>query len=850
MKKKNLNLALLGFASVSLILAGCQQEPSNSSEPSSSIPSSDVVPPDDDSSSVTENKIKLTSPAKDSEFEITPASLANYVNAKTEAEQIAAIQAAKETENKDLTCTSVKLSWEKDGSANYTIYLADNEEFENARVVKVSSLSNNYEAFNLIPNKTYFWKVKGTKMHDTSDVSTFKTLGTSVRFIKASGAANIRDLGGWKAGENVVQYGKLYRGGLLNAYSGAGSTGLDENGKKTFNEELGIKTEIDLRKSDKDDGNQRECAFDVSKNYIRAQLGQYNRILDPESFAKSNGEESYGALVAKDLSKADSNDGITVRSLRTIFDVLADENNYPVYFHCNAGADRTGTLAFLIETLLGVSYEDTIRDFELTSFSHFGERLRSALTSDKSAFDDSGVYMDVKNQNYIGFGKLRDDLLEYFGDGGEDLQKSVSNYLTRYVGISPSTIEKVKNILLGTTGNSTSLSTRQEFVLDSGSLSLDLTTAEFDEGSISGISLGGIDLGTNPASIQTSKIKEANIAGERDIVINAKKDGKDITIYVPVLLVTKVIKSVEEFKALDTYRVDKTTNYGYYRLASDIGSSSAPVSHGGHLAEQSSDNGAFGFRGTIDGNGKTVYVQPNYGGIFSVVGGGAIFKDITFAATTISSSDVTPLLGVSLCGAEFHNASFTILANGWGNKYQSRLFTSGMGFISSNVAHGNLFRDVTINSEFPIVSLLGGLSYEGIGGIDFENVTLNCRELAAIGVKRTVSGSKITLSDFVLPFEMSGLKGSYETSKTDTVPLKKSESYASIDLENRYGSMELLGLTYNGKRVQDAVLESNLLIVSTKEALRDGALTNGTFVAKLAKNGVTCSYSIPVTFAD
>lgn len=837
---------------MSLILAGCQQAPSNSSESgNSSSTSSDVVPPDDDdNSSITENKIKLTSPAKDSEFEITPAPLADYVNAETEKEQIAAIQAAKEAKNKDLTCTSVKLSWERDGSANYTIYLADNEEFANARVVKVSSLSTNYEAFNLIPNKTYFWKVKGTKMHDTSDVSTFKTLGTSVRFIKASGAANIRDLGGWKAGENTIQYGKLYRGGLLNAYSGAGSTGLDESGKKTFNEELGIKTEIDLRKADKDDGNQKSCAFDASKKYIRAQLGQYNRILDPESFAKSYGKESFGALIQEDMSKGDADDGISVRSLRTIFNVLADENNYPVYFHCNAGADRTGTLSFLIETLLGVSYEDTVRDFELTSFSHFGERLRSALNSDNSAFDDSGIYMDVKGQNYIGFGKLRNDLIEYFGDGGEDLQKAVFNYLTRYVGISSSTIEKVKNILLGTTNNSTSLSARQEFMLDSDSLSLDLTAAELDEGSISGISIGGIDLGTNPASIQTSKIKEANIAGERDIVLNAKKDGKDVIVYVPVLLITKVIKDATEFAALDTYRVDKTTNYGYYRLANDIGSSSAPVSHGGHLAEQVNDNGSFGFRGTIDGNGKTVYVRPNYGGIFSVVGGGAVFKDITFAATTISSSAVTPLLGVSLCGAEFYNASFTVLTNGWGDKYQSSLFSSGMGFISSNIAHANLFKDVTVNSEFPLASLLGGLTYEGIGGIDFENVTLNCRELAAIGVKRTVSGNKITLSDFVLPFEMSGLKGSYETSKTDTVPLKKSESYASIDLENRYGSMELLGLTYNGKRVQDSVLESNLLVVSTKEALRDGASTSGTFVAKLAKNGVTCSYSIPVTFAD
>ena len=40
----------------------------------------------------------------------------------------------------------------------------------------------------------------------------------------------------------------------------------------------------------------------------------------------------------------------------------------PVYFHCIGGADRTGTLAFLIEALVGVSESDLSKDYELTSF--------------------------------------------------------------------------------------------------------------------------------------------------------------------------------------------------------------------------------------------------------------------------------------------------------------------------------------------------------------------------------------------------------------------------------------------------------------------------------------------------
>ena len=42
----------------------------------------------------------------------------------------------------------------------------------------------------------------------------------------------------------------------------------------------------------------------------------------------------------------------------------------PVYFHCVYGADRTGTLAFIIEALLGVGENEIAIDYELTSFSY------------------------------------------------------------------------------------------------------------------------------------------------------------------------------------------------------------------------------------------------------------------------------------------------------------------------------------------------------------------------------------------------------------------------------------------------------------------------------------------------
>lgn len=851
MKKNQKRLLVLGLASMSLVLAACQSNGADvpSSETSTSSETIDDTPviPTPASSS-----IRLVSPEEGASFSITPEALSTYLNADTETKQIEAIAKAKLPENKDLTCLPVRLSWEKDGSAYYTVSLADNPSFENAVQAKVSSLSTSYEANNLIPNSTYYWKVKGTKAHDESKVQTFKTEGASVRFISAPGAYNIRDLGGWKAGEKTLPYGKLYRGSLLNNFNGYAE--LNEAGKKVFNQDLHVQTEIDLRQPEKDDGNQTECFFDSSKKYVKAQLGQYNRILDPENFAASYDQDSYGAMVTssdKTLSStAYADDGITVRSLRDIFTLLSDESNYPVYFHCNAGADRTGTLAFLIEGLLGVSYADTIRDFELTSFSKFGERLRSKV--DGSQFDKSGVYMDVANDNYVGFDKLYQNLMQYYGEGKDDLSLAISNYLTRYCGILPSQIQKVKEILLEEKKNEFRLTSTQEFVLEGASiLSLNLEEAGLDENSISSITCGGVALGKDVSAIEVAKLNAKNIAGEREFVIEAKKEGKDITVYAPTTLITKMIKTADEFKAIDTYRPGnkRIINFGYYRLANDIGTSASPISGGGWISDQLNGTGASGFRGTLDGAGHKVYARPVFAGYFSIVGGGAVIKNIEFILPTygVSSGNnqANSILGASLCGAVVQDVKFTVLGDGFGNNYANCLYVSGAGLISTNVAHSNLLKNVEVKSVAPIVSLFGGVTYEGMGGLEFDNFTLDCDNIAYAGIRRTTSVSQLGASNCVPVASLKGVTGSYKTFHEETVTLDLGSEFASIDVGNVYGSMNLQNASYNGAPIAGVALDNQTLMFETS-AVNAKNGENGTIELNLEKEGLHCIYSISV----
>ncbi len=53
-------------------------------------------------------------------------------------------------------------------------------------------------------------------------------------------------------------------------------------------------------------------------------------------------------------------------ALPTLFDVLADDSRYPVHFHCRLGRDRTGVVAMLVLSHLGVRDDDVAKDYALT----------------------------------------------------------------------------------------------------------------------------------------------------------------------------------------------------------------------------------------------------------------------------------------------------------------------------------------------------------------------------------------------------------------------------------------------------------------------------------------------------
>ena len=342
-----------------------------------------------------------------------------YLEAKTEKEQIEALQDYHVSVGWD-SSTPISVWWQGNGSESYTVRLSTDKQMKTAKSYMVECSEVNYTFENLIPATTYYYSISGTKADDSTQIDSFTVADNPTRWITAGRVSNMRDLGGWNTVDGKkVKYGLIYRGGMLNGYKN-GPT-ITERGRQVFVEQLNMRSEIDLR-NDSDNGGQQGCAW-VGGIYNRWSLSAYDSVI------KHSGRYSEANLNA----------------LRNIFAFLSNESNYPVYIHCNWGADRTGTLAYLINGLLGVSYGDLIKDFELTSFSPSGARYRSAIENGK--FSSTGI-MRNDSGNYVAFGRMHNLFTKYYQEEGQTLASAIEKYLTEDVGVTQIQIDNIKKIML------------------------------------------------------------------------------------------------------------------------------------------------------------------------------------------------------------------------------------------------------------------------------------------------------------------------------------------------------------------------------------------------------------------
>lgn len=307
---------------------------------------------------------------------------------------------------------------------SYTVTVSEYADLSSPWVYTASGTS--LSVYNLKIGTTYYWAVSceygGTECR--SSVASFTTDGTAPRNLYVDGITNVRDMGGWPTVDGgYVRQGLLIRCGRLSA-NNTGTPTITEKGKQTMVEELGVRCEIELRKT--------------TPNYqgIMEYGGRTDSPLGADNASYVICPLSYDGNYLTNSVNQDS--------IRTVFATLADESNYPIIFHCSIGTDRAGMIAYLVNGLLGVSETDLLRDYIFSNFGSINGSIRQATSM------STNYPLTIKSYE------------------GASLSEKIYNYLSKEVGIPTGQLDSIIRILKQqpeeeTQPKGTPISTAEEF---------------------------------------------------------------------------------------------------------------------------------------------------------------------------------------------------------------------------------------------------------------------------------------------------------------------------------------------------------------------------------------------------
>ena len=222
-------------------------------------------------------------------------------------------------------------------------------------------------SYYMIPGNTYC-----LESEDKKQAEYIKITGTK-RMIYVPGVYNVRDLGGMQADNGTLKYGKIFRG--ADPY-------------KIKNEDI--------------------------FNYLK--IGVIVNLRSESSYKKSL---SHFPSITKVNAPPGMylNSGNPRKAIRYIMNNVVDNKN--VFFHCAVGTDRTGTVAYLTEGLLGVTLEERLDDYELSYF--FRETDGHGKT--RTVVKNGNLYKKVNK--YSSNNKEQEKFMNWYLEGSKNKETEV-----------------------------------------------------------------------------------------------------------------------------------------------------------------------------------------------------------------------------------------------------------------------------------------------------------------------------------------------------------------------------------------------------------------------------------------
>lgn len=173
------------------------------------------------------------------------------------------------------------------------------------------------------------------------------------RHIRFEGITNFRDIGGYPTSDGrITAWRRVFRSGEL--------AGMNDNDFSRLTEEIALNSVIDLRSENevrsRDTGHLDR--LDVKYCNVPFMTSDGNREEDERMFRTLThmGEFYLYVVRRKEFGSR------IVEALK----LIADPANHPLVFHCAIGKDRTGILAAVLLSVLGVADDVIIQDYSLS----------------------------------------------------------------------------------------------------------------------------------------------------------------------------------------------------------------------------------------------------------------------------------------------------------------------------------------------------------------------------------------------------------------------------------------------------------------------------------------------------
>jgi protein-tyrosine phosphatase len=184
------------------------------------------------------------------------------------------------------------------------------------------------------------------------------------RRVGLNGPVNFRDLGGYKSTDGRrVRWGRLFRSDALV---------LDDQDRQDL-VGLGIRTVYDLRSDVERAATPNRLPDEAPPGVVALPLVSEKPEANPlAAIDSTDGEDFLAHLYRHILEHSAANFGAVLTG-------LSEADHLPAVFHCAAGKDRTGMVAAVVLSILGVPLDDILDDYELTSRYRTTEHVQASM---------------------------------------------------------------------------------------------------------------------------------------------------------------------------------------------------------------------------------------------------------------------------------------------------------------------------------------------------------------------------------------------------------------------------------------------------------------------------------------